>query len=176
MKAMHFILVMAFMFPAAAKAQHCPFDGATMIVIHLTDKKGNSLASGEPVVSLQEIENPLADSCMYAKGLLSIPFEKAEKALIKKYNNSWESWAVERSKGCRFLEPGYYVVVLSTAQVDCMKKEQNDYIYSKRHFVLSWRNKGELGSVPLPPGKLYGLCTNGGSWKRIEAIDIQLTD
>jgi hypothetical protein len=172
MKTLIFLLGMVLVFQPGVNAQHCPFDGSSMIVIHVTDKEGKSTAIKGSVITLHEIDNPRADSCTYAKGILHIPFEKAEVALLKKYNNSWSSWSLERSKGCAFLDPGYYVTVLNMSQADCMIKDQGGFKYSKRRFEIRWVEKDEIIAVPVPVDRIYSLCTDAGSWKRIEAINI----
>jgi len=168
-KTLSFLLI-AFLFACKVNAQHCPFDGSSMIVIKLMDKKGKVISSLKEPVILAEINNPKADSCSYAKGLLSIPFENLNKALINKYD--WASWAKKYSANCSFMKPGHFAVVLGQAQETCMLENGNDY--QKRTFEIRVKRGDKTTIVNLPEEKVYHLCTDAGPWTRIKPIEIVL--
>ena len=155
-----------------AIAQHCPFDGSSMIVIKLIDKKGKPISSLKDTIILAEIHNPKADSCSYAKGLLSIPFEDLNNALINKYDNAWVSWAKKYSANCSFMKAGHFAVVLNQAQESCMI--ENGYSYQKRIFEIRIKIGDKTTVVNVPEEEIYHLCTNNGPWTRIKPIEVVL--
>jgi hypothetical protein len=152
--------------------QHCPFDGSSIVIIKLVDKKGKVISSLKDSVILAERDNPKADSCSYANGLLSIPFEDLNKALIMKYENGWISWAKKYSVNCSFMKPGHFAVVLGQAQEICMIDNGSGYRYQKRIFEIWVKNGDKTTTVNLPEEKIYQLCTNFGPWTRIQPIEI----
>lgn len=156
-----------------ATAQHCPFDGSTVIVIKVVDKKGKPVTKLKKPFQLVEIDNPVADSCSFSKGLLGLNFTEAKKAVMDRHNGSWKSWA-ETYKDCPMFKPGCYAVVLSMDQSDCMIRQGNDYRYRERKFEIQCdgkRLKAKL-RTPIPPQRFYSLCTDGGSWCRIKPMEI----
>lgn len=158
-------------------AQHCPFDGSAMIVIKIIDKNGNPVTDLKSAVLLYEIDNPLADSCTYAEGRLSVPFRETKQSLIEKYNNSWKSWATRYSRDCSFMEPGHYAVVLNQAQAHCMLKNETWFSYFKRNFEIRQQKADKMKTlVRVSKENIYSLCTSAGKWSRITALEIRLDD
>lgn len=158
-------------------AQHCPFDGSSIVVIKLTDSSGNPITKPGSAIFLTEKPNTLADSCTYATGQLNLAFGNPENNLIKKYEGTWEERASLYLTECSFNQPGYYVVVLNQAQRSCMVERNNQFSYIKRQFEI--RQKKADGNVMLtdvPADHIYSLCTSSGSWTRIKPIDIILTE
>lgn len=158
-------------------AQHCPFDGGSIVVIKLTDSLGHPITSLKEPLLLTETANPLADSCTYAAGQLSILFGSPLEKLVKKYSGSWEDRATRYLEECSFNQPGYYVVVLNQAQHSCMVERNNQFNYFKRQFEI--RQKKPEGNIPLtavPADRIYSLCTSAGSWTRIQPINLILSN
>ncbi len=159
------------------EAQHCPFDGSSIIVIKLTDSLGRSISVLKDRVILFEKTNPLADSCTYAAGQLSILFGSPLEKLVKKYPGSWEYRATQYLAACSFNQPGYYVVVLNQAQHSCMVERNNQFNYINRQFEIRQENtEGNILLTAVPAERIFTLCTSGGSWTRIQPIDIRLTN
>jgi hypothetical protein len=55
------------------EAQHCPFDGTSIVLIKVLDMENKT------DFMLKEVNNPKADSCTYAEGLLDISFQLFNK-------------------------------------------------------------------------------------------------
>ena len=158
-------------------AQHCPFDGSSMVVIKLTDSLGHPITALKDLLILSETTNPLADSCTYATGQLSILFGSPLEKLVKKYPGPWEYRATQYLAACSFNQPGYYVVVLNQAQHSCMVERNNQFNYINRQFEIRQENtEGNILLTAVPAERIFTLCTSGGSWTRIQPIDIRLTN
>jgi hypothetical protein len=170
------LLVLALITIASGlSAQHCPFDGSAIVVIKLTDAAGKPVTDLSSRPCLIETDNPFADSCKYAKGLLSLPFDSPQKNLVEKYEGSWKYRAGLYLKNCVFNQPGFYVVVLNQAQKQCMLERGNDYKNGRRSFEIRLNSeKGNMPALQVPEESIYSLCTGSGSWTRIEPIEIIL--
>ena len=164
-------------FENAIIAQHCPFDGSSMIVIKVTDKNGKPVTDLKSSVLLYEIDNPRADSCTYAEGRLSVPFKEPKQSLIEKYNNTWKSWATRYSSNCSFMEPGHYAVVLNQAQAHCMLKNETWFTYVEQSFEIRLQKADTIKTLAnVSRENIYSLCTSAGKWSRIAALEIRLDD
>lgn len=169
MKNTLFIICFCF-FSFTAFAQHCPFDGGSAIVISIKNKK---LLDSNYSFLLVEINNPLADSCKYAEGLLKIPFGTIDASLVKKYDGSWTMWAKERIKDCTFNQPENRAVVLNQAQKDYMVSINNDFNYHPRQFEIHLFHQNKLmKKMRVPDQYIYSVCTGNGPWTRIQPIEI----
>lgn len=173
---MHYLLFLLPLFittPVKNGAQHCPFDGATMIVVKLINTKGQTLPTHDKEIILYEKENPNADSCTYAQGQLAITFKNLNKALIHKYENSWTDLAKKMTKDSDFMKPGHAAVVLNMAQATCMVNNHNQYVYYKRAFEIAIKKNGSiLKTITVDESRMYNLCTSAGPWKRITPIEV----
>ena len=65
-----FTLLLAVLLTTNSSAQHCPFDGTRLIAVKLVNAKGQLLNPKKYTTWLIEVDNPAADSCTYATGLL----------------------------------------------------------------------------------------------------------
>lgn len=158
-------------------AQHCPFDGSSIVVIKLTDSTVNPITKTGTTIYLTEKPNALADSCTYATGQLNLAFGSPEINLIKKYTGTWEERAALYLTECIFNRPGYYVVVLNQAQRSCMVDRNNQFSYIKRQFEIRQKNgEGYVLLTDVPADRIYSLCTSSGTWTRIQAIEIILAE
>lgn len=175
MKITSLLLLILFINPIRGLAQHCPFDGSAIVVIKLTDADGKPVTDLSSRPCLIETDNPFADSCKYAKGLLSLPFDSPQKNLVEKYEGSWKYRASLYLKNCVFNQPGFYVVVLNQAQKQCMLERGNDYKYGRRSFEIRLTSeRGNIPAVQVPEESIYSLCTGSGSWTRIQPIEIMV--
>lgn len=175
MKITSLLLLILFINPIRGLAQHCPFDGSAIVVIKLTDADGKPVTDLSSRPCLIETGNPYPDSCTYATGLLSLPFDIPQKNLVEKFEGSWHNRATLYLKSCVFNQPGYYVVVLTQAQRHCMIKSGNDFNYDQRLFEIRMSNeKGKEQALQVSEKSIYSLCTGSGSWTRIQPIEIML--
>jgi len=65
-----FIFLFAAMLSINLNAQHCPYDGTYLLAIKIVDKHGKMLTDINTVFYLLEVDNPMADSCTSAAGLV----------------------------------------------------------------------------------------------------------
>jgi hypothetical protein len=149
-----------------SQAQHCPFDGTSIIMLKI--KGGKTISK----ITLREKENHKADSCSFAQGLLTLVFQPIDTLYAR---NHWVKDREVRYKVTPLSKKGDYYVTLNMAQVDCMIAKSNEYTLLKRHFVLSYREEktGKTVELVVPNKKIYSLCSSYGSWDRIKAIRIK---
>lgn len=167
------ILGLAF-FVINTHAQHCPYDGTRMIVVELTDSKNNPITDAFDKLTLQESDNPEADACSYAEGLLSKPFSRALNAFSDLYGIKDSADLLQKyCADCSFLTDGFYAVKLNLAENVCMIKKDNNYNYKQRNFGISFENNGKKQTVKVSKENIYSLCTGNGKWSRIVPIKIQ---
>ena len=156
-------------------AQHCPFDVTRMIVVHLTDAKNNPVTDAVQSLVLREIDNPNADSCTNAEGLLEKPFLLANDAFSNIYKGQNSYNLIQQYCGdCNFLTDGFYAVKLGQAQTNCMIKKDGDFTYKKRKFEISFERNDVKQTVKVSEDKIYSLCTSFGKWSRIVPIEIKI--
>ena len=161
-------------FAGSAFAQHCPFDGAELVVVRLMNSQGKPIAGAKDNLSLREIDNPHPDACTYAEGLLSRPFS-TPLDIFKTYDYFKPSELTdEYCAGCSFLSEGYYAVNLSMGEETCMIKKGQDFDYKPRKFEVLYNRDQSLQKVAVPKDRIYSLCTANGRWSRIKPIDLKL--
>jgi hypothetical protein len=148
------------------QAQHCPFDGSSIVIIKVLNKKNTT------DFILKEVDNPRADSCTYAEGLVEIPFKSMDSLYAE---NHWVKHYEKRYKMQRIKSKGNLYVKLGMASSDCMLKYGNNFRYVKRQFVLTYREKktGKTQQIKIPESKIFKMCTTAGSWSRFEPIEIK---
>lgn len=155
-------------------AQHCPFDGGNMVAVYVTDKNAKPLTDAPNDLKLVEVDNPVANSCSYAEGLLAKPFLTTKQALQKNYERYWESWIEPEYKNWKLLGNGYYAIILNQAEENCMIKKDGDFIYRKRKYEIQYQNNGTIQKLKVPEDKIYSLCTEA-KWTRIVPLEIKIT-
>lgn len=171
MKNFGLLLTFILTLSAAAFAQHCPFDGYYMIVAHLTDAKRNPIENAE--ISLREIDNPQAESCAFANGLLNKPFAPAKFMMDSSFdignikNNAAERFCAD----CSFLGAGYYAVILESAETKCMIYDrENNLSRYQRQYEIRYADQ----TLPVKETQIYRLCWAEGKWSRIKPINLQV--
>jgi hypothetical protein len=171
MKKLFFLFTLSIFLTGNLIAQHCPFDGGYLVAVHLTDKNGKPVSTKN--LTLVEINNPVANSCTYAEGLLRKSFLPTKQTLQTKYAGYWKNGLESEYKGWTLLNAGYYAVGLNMSENSCMIKKDNDFTYRKRQFEIHYLDKGVKQKVKVPREMIYSLCTNGGKWTRIIPIEIK---
>lgn len=168
-----FLFFFIAVFSATGFAQHCPFDGSTMLVVKLTDSKGDPVTSMRDSLFLAEVDNPKPDSCSFAKGILILPFKNLREGLLNKYEGAWKNWALRLSAGSEFMNPGHFAVVLNQAEHNCMITDKDDYRYIQRKFIIEIKQDNVVRPLAeVPSENFYSLCTNAGLWTRIKSMEI----
>ncbi len=165
-------IILLFFFQYAG-AQHCPFDGSYSVVIKVVNKKGRPIDKLPIVITLQEQQNPKADSCYYSEGLFSDTFHASYTAMMNEESRAWKSRA-EQFAHCALFGKGCFMVLMNMAERDCMVPHGNDYEYISRRFAVVYTHTRTKKKVVLPikPEQVYKMCTASGSWCRINPIKI----
>lgn len=176
MKISAFALLCLLLFAGGAAAQHCRFDGTSLVVIHLINSQGKSISGAKGNLSLREIDNPNPDSCKYTKGLLALPFSTPLN-IFKTFDYfKLSELTDEYCEGCTFLSKGYYAVKLGTAEDNCIIEKGNEYDYQPRKFEVVY-NRGMISQkIEVPKDSIYSLCVANGRWSRIKPLDLKLTE
>jgi hypothetical protein len=159
------IIIIASFFSIKSYAQHCPFDGTSIIVLKI---KGDKRAISN--VILREVKNPQVDSCRFANKLLNVIFQPIDSFYAQ---NRWVKNRENRPK--MLSEKGDLYVTLNMAQVDCMIPKGNEYTHRKRHFVVSYKEEktGKTVEIVVLDERVFSLCTSYGEWERIKAIVVK---
>jgi hypothetical protein len=159
-------------------AQHCPYDGGNMIVVQLTDAEDRPLFGSAADLTLQEVDNPEADSCGFDKGMLSRSLLPPIDAFMLRYryNGSSENFRTY-CEDCAFNADGFYAVILGQSERTCMikKDDDTDYRYVKRKFEVRYKRDEVEKTIAVPPDKIYSMCTGAGKWSRFQPIKLRLT-
>jgi hypothetical protein len=173
LKTVKFVLLMIFvLFQLQANAQHCPFDGGHLVAVHLTDANGKAVTNISKNLTLVEINNPVAQSCSYAEGLLAKKFLPTKQELNTHYERFWDHWIKPNYQDWILLNGGYYAVILNQAEESCMIKKGSDFDYRAREFEIKLDGFSDPPPVKVQKEDIFDLCTNGGSWTRIKPVEI----
>lgn len=152
-----------------AIAQHCPYDGMYLVVVHvpgMTEQPGDSKA-----FRINEIENNEAGNCYIKSGLLQKKLLPV-KDLIKDSLNFLSKGDVikEFCSDCAFLGAGYYAVKLTQQERYCMLYDSSNNLERRlRKFEVCLGNQ----KASVPPEQVYRLCWTEGSWNRIQPVEIK---
>lgn len=163
--------------PLSLFAQHCPFDGGSMIVVHIVDAKGDPVIIGDgPYLQLQEVENGDAGKCSFNDGLVNRTFERPAQAFLVRYKNQGPESFSTFCKDCAYNAPGYYSVIMGMSEQSCMIKstEGNGYEkYVPRKYEIRFTGSGPTQTVTVQPDQIHSMCLGVGKWSRIKPIEIR---
>jgi hypothetical protein len=168
-----FLLPFVLLSAAPIWAQHCPFDGAHLVVVHLT-QANKPVTDAAANLRLREINQLTPFSCTYARGVLSKPFQ-LPLDIFKRYK--YIELPVMTNKfcrGCTFLEPGYYAVNLNMAEETCMIEKGDEFDYRQREFEVEYASGSVSQKVKIPKNRVYSLCTYSGKWSRIVPVEFRI--
>ena len=171
------LLLCTTLFTVNLTAQHCPYDGGSMLVIKLTDSKNKVIGNAAGMLSLVEIDNPNAPSCKYAEGMLVKAFLPPLDAFMLRYKNQGEEAFRTYCENCSFTKEGYYAVVLNQAENVCMitKPDGSDYErYAPRKFEIRYSNGGKEQTMKAPDERIYSMCLGTGEWSRFVPVEFKL--
>lgn len=170
-----FLLLFSFVSASTVFAQHCPFDGTRMVVIHLTDAENKPVVDAFDSLILRETDNADAEACTYSEGLLEKPFARALNAFFELYGIKDSAETLQKyCADCSFLTDGFYAAKLNQAEFNCMLKKDNDFTYRKRKFEAVYEKNGVKKSVKVGENDIYSLCTGNGKWSRIVPVELKI--
>ena len=164
-------------------AQHCPYDGTHLVTIKVVDRKGNMLTDINTIFYLLEVDNPMADSCTSAAGLVKKQFLNSDVFIAemdRKFNrNGYNTELNNRLKNAGVFIKANMMVSLNQAENTCTligKSETvyTNYIYRQRKFEIVYTVNGKEIRHPLPVGFISALCTNNKDLKNFKAVTIRL--
>lgn len=174
-----FISVMALQ----SQAQHCPFDGAHLIAIKVVDKQGRMMQHFNSPLYLVEVDNPMADSCEQAAGLLKKQLQNTE-AFIADCNERYGRNGYNKQLKDRLTKAGVFananmMIILNQAENTCTlvgpsETVYTNYIYRQRKFVIAYTLNGKAMQQAVPANHIYPLCTNNKDLGTFSAITIRL--
>jgi hypothetical protein len=164
-------------------AQHCPYDGTNLIAIKVVDKKGNMLTDVETVFYLLEVDNPMADSCTSAAGLVKKQFLNSNAFIAEidgRFNrNGYNTELNGRLKNAGLFTKANMMLNMNQAENTCTligKSETvyTNYIYQQRKFVIAYTINGKEIRHSLPADFISALCTNNRDLKNFKTVTIRL--
>ncbi len=160
------LITAACCFIPKSQAQHCPFDGTSIVILKVNNK------ANKTDFVLKEVNYPKADSCRYAEGLLTLKFQPFDSLYA---DNNWVETYEKRGKKAKLSSKGDFYVTLGQASTDCMLPRNNEYEYIARQFVIIYKDvkTGKMKQIKVPKSKIFSMCTSAGSWERIEAIGVK---
>ncbi len=178
-----FLLSFVLLFNICVQAQHCPYDGTNMVAIKVVDKNNNLLNNPKTLFYLQEVDNPMADSCEHAKGLLRKQF-LSSKDFVAECNERFNRNGYNTALNDRLTYAGVFakanmMLTLNQTENTCIligKSETvyTNYIYRQRKFEVVYTINGKEMRQPLPADFIYSLCTNNKDLKNFKTITITL--
>lgn len=151
-----------------ASAQHCPYDGMYIIVVHVPENA--TQPGGNTLLRLTEIDNNEAERCKAANGLLRKTFLPINTLLQDSLNLLPGGDIVkEFCSDCAFLGPGHYAVKLKGEERYCMLYDGDKNLKRQlRKFEISYGTH----KIALPQGQVYRLCWAEGAWSRIQPVEV----
>ena len=153
---------------AKASAQHCPYDGMYMIVVHVPELV--TQPGGTTLPRLTEVDNNEAGNCHAAKGLLQKSFLPVNQLLHDSLNLLPNKAVVKDfCSDCAFLGAGYYAVKLTQQERYCLLYDSNKNLELRPRKFEVWYGTQKIA---LPPEQVYRLCWAEGNWSRIEPVQI----
>jgi hypothetical protein len=178
-----FLLTLVLLLRISMLAQHCPFDGTNLIAVKVLNKQGKMITNSDIPFYLLEVDNPMADSCTYAAGIIKKQFLN-KKAFIAACNENFGRNGYDTELKNRLTNAGVFananmMVSINQGENACMLIGKSEtvyanYIYRQRKFVIAYIINGEEIRQPLPPEFIYALCTNNMDLKNFKTITIKL--
>jgi hypothetical protein len=156
------LFIITILFSLNVTAQHCPWDGGSLIAVKLVNKKGQSINFTSDVATLMEIENPDTSLCTYAEGLLKKPLLNTTEFFTtgNRFGYNYGEPLRKRLKDMGVIDKSNLLVCLNQAETSCMIKKDGDFTYKTRKFVIVYRKGKQMTRVPVPPEAIRSLCTN----------------
>lgn len=157
-----------FLIGAKASAQHCPYDGMYMIVVHVPENA--TQPGGNTLLRLTEVDNNEAERCKAANGLLRKTLLPINTLLQDSLNLlPREDIVKEFCSDCAFLGPGYYAVKLTGEERYCMLYGNDKNLERRLRKFEVWYGTQKIA---LPPEQVYRLCWAEGAWSRIQPVEV----
>lgn len=147
--------------------QHCPFYGTSIILIKLNETQKNKAITK---LILKEIDKKNVNQCTYGDYIIKQPFLPMDSLYTE---NRWIS-IYEKKQGVSLKALGDFYVFLSSAQVDCMIKDNNEFNLKKRKFTITFLENKKQKKVAVKSNMIFKLCTAHTDWETIRPINLTL--
>ncbi len=172
----YLFFIIATLFSLNMCAQHCPWDGGTLISVKLVTKYGRPWNLTKDTAYLLEVENPDASMCSYAEGLLKKPLFNTTTFFTtgNRYGPNYGETLRKRLKGMGVIDKSNLLVSLNQAEKSCMIKKDGDFTYKDRKFVIICESGKHKVSVPVPPAAIRSLCTSSKDFLNFEPIVVRV--
>ncbi len=179
------LLVFALLFLSCKSiySQHCPYDGTHLVAITVVDENNKKLTDINTVFYLEEVDNPKADSCTTAAGLIKKQFSN-RTIFTKKINERFDRNDYNTDLTDRLEKEGVFtnanmLLTINQAENTCTligKSETayTNYIYQQRKFVITYTVNGKEIQQPLPADSIYSLCKGSEDLKHFKTVTIKL--
>lgn len=177
------VTAIVFLLGTATQAQHCPFDGTHLIAIKVVDKEGKMITKFNTPFYLLEVDNPMADSCTTAAGLIKKCF-LIKDTFIAECNERFNRNGYNKQLYNRLTKAGVFananiLLTLNQAENTCTligKSETvyTNYIYRQRKFVIAYIVNNKEVQQPLPDEFIYALCTASNEIETFKPMVINL--
>ena len=156
------LFIIAISFSLSTYAQHCPWDGGTLIAVKLVNKKGQTVNLTKDTVYLVEVENNDAALCSYAEGLLKKPLYNTTDffTIGNRYGHNYGEALRKRLKQMGVIDKSNLLISLNQAERSCMIKKDSDFSFKTRKFVIIYESGKQKVTVPVPPEAIRSLCTS----------------
>ena len=170
------ILIIVIFFSIKASAQHCAWDGGTLIAVKLVYKNGQPINITKDTAYLLEIDNPDASMCSYSEGLLKKSFYNTTDLFTtgNKYGPNYGDALKKRLQGMGVIDKSNLLVVLGQAEKSCMIKKDGDFTYKARKFVIVYQKGKQKIVVPVPPEAERSLCTSSKDFVNFAPIVVKV--
>ena len=168
-------LLLAVLLTTTSSAQHCPFDGARLIAVKLVDAKGKILNPKNYTAWLVEVDNPVADSCTYATGLL-------KKNLLDKNDffkecdtvyHAYSKALKDRLKQKGVIAKANLFIMINQPETNCMIIRDGVFVYRKRKFVVMVEHGSKIIRVPVREDAIGSLCTANKELENLEVVSFR---
>jgi hypothetical protein len=164
-------------------AQHCPFDGTHLIAIKVVDKQGKMVSDFNTSFYLLEVDNPMADSCTSAAGLVKKQF-LIRGTFIAECDERFGRNGYNTQLNNRLTKNGVFananmMLTINQAENTCTligKRETvySNYIYRQRKFVIAYMLNNKEVRQPVPDEMIYALCTAAKEIEKFKPVIIKL--
>ena len=178
-----FLLSFVLLFNICLQAQHCPYDGTHLVAIKVVDENHKLLTDINTAFYLQEVDNPMADSCEHAKGLIRKQFLNGNDFVAEcneKFNrNGYNTALNDRQKNAGVFVKANMMLTLNQTENTCILIGKSEtvyinYIYRQRKFEVVYTINGKEMRQPLPADFIYSLCTANKDLNFFKTITIKL--
>ncbi len=164
----HLIFGLLVLVAQCAAAQHCPFDGSTILLIQL-DFENESFRNHFQM----ELVVPPYDSSVAGCQDFALPMDLKKGYVSSTPDTSFVNDLYERFSTKYDLTPNHYAFFLSHSHLACYK---NDKIFQRdfRLKVSLTDLKSKVYEFAIKPKQIYSLCIGAGNWRRVQAVHLKV--